>query len=161
MDQNAFTSLVRNFNEKQRTFFYHVLHKINNDSLQFYCFLTGGAGVGKSVVTTALYQAITRYYSKCLSMCPDEIKAVFCAPPGKAAHNIGGLAIHSLFCIPANQNLQYNTNLQYKPLDVQQLDTFRVKFRSLKVIFFDVKSMVGIKMLNYINLRLQEIFATE
>lgn len=88
-------------------------------------------------------------------MCPDEIKAVLCAPTGKAAHNIGGHTIHSLFCIPANQTLQY------KPLDVQQLDTFRVKFRSLKVIFIDEISMVGNKMFNYINLRLQEIFATE
>lgn len=106
MDQNAFTSLVRSLNEKQRTFFYHVLHKIKNDSLPFYCFLKGGADVGKSVVTTAFYQAITRYYSKCLSMCPNEIKVVLCAPAGKAAHNIGALAIHSLFCITANQNLQ-------------------------------------------------------
>lgn len=76
LDQNAFMSLVRNLNEKQRTFFYHVLHKVKNDSLPFYCFLTGGAGVGKSIVTTSLYQAVTRYYSKCLSMCTDEIKAV-------------------------------------------------------------------------------------
>lgn len=46
-------------------------------------------------------------------------------------------------------------------MDVQQLGTFRVKFRSLKVVFIDEISMVGNKMFNFINLRLQEIFATE
>lgn len=124
------------------------MHKIKNEELPFYCFLTGGAGVGKSVLTTALFQAITRYYVKCLSECPDEMKAVLCAPTGKPAHNIGGHTIHSLFCIPENQSLNY------KPLDVQQLDSFRVKFRSLKVIFIDEIFMVGNKVFNYINLRL-------
>lgn len=46
-------------------------------------------------------------------------------------------------------------------MDVQQLGTFRVKFRSLKVVFIDEISMVGNKMFNFINLRLQDIFATE
>lgn len=77
---------------------------------------------------------------------------MLCAPTGKATHNIGGHTIHSLFCIPANQNHRY------KPLDVQQLDNMRVKFQSLKVVFIDEISMVGNKMFNFINLRLQEIF---
>lgn len=140
---------------KDRMFFYHVLNKIKNGDLPFYCFLTGGAGVGESIVTTVLYQAIARYCAKSLSHSPDEIKADLCASTGKAAHNIGGHTIHSLFCIPANQSLKF------KPLDVLQLDTFRVKFRSLKVIFIDEISMVGNKMFNFINLRLQEVFATE
>lgn len=155
MNRTDFMCLTRNLNEKQKVFFYHVLNKIKNDDFPFYCFLTGGAGVGKSVLITALYQAITRYYTKSLADCPDDIKAVLCAPTEKAAHNIGGHTIHSLFCIPANQNLKF------KPLDVHQLDTFRVKFRSLKVVFIDEISMVGNKMFNFINLRLQEIFATE
>lgn len=86
---------------------------------------------------------------------PDDVKTLLCAPTGMAAYNIGGQTIHSLFCIPANQSLKY------KPLDMKQLDSFRVKFRSLKVIFIGEISMVGNKLFNYINLRLQEIFATE
>lgn len=115
--------------------------------------MTGGAGVGKNLLTTCLYQAITRYFAKQPGENLDEIKTVLCAPTGKAAYNIGGQTIHSLFCIPANQNLCY------KPLDAQQLDTMRVKFRRLKIIFIDEISMVGNKMFNFINLRLQEIFA--
>jgi hypothetical protein len=40
---------------------------------------------------------------------------------------------------------------------MQQLDSMRCKFFSLKVIFIDEISMVGKKMFNFINLRLQEI----
>ena len=58
-----------------------------------------------------------------------------CAPTGKAAYNIGGYTLHSLFCIPANQNLRY------KPLDVQQLVYMNVKFKSLEAVFFDEISM--------------------
>ncbi|XP_069114560.1 uncharacterized protein [Argopecten irradians] len=154
ISNEEYLNLVKTLNKKQRLFFDHVLHWFKTEQAPLYCFLTGGAGVGKSVVTTALYQAVTRYFAKCLADSPNDIKAVLCAPTGKAAHNIGGRTIHSLFCIPANQGFKY------KPLDSQQLDTLRVKLNSLKVIFIDEISMVGNRMFNYINMRLQQIFAT-
>lgn len=153
MSDTEYQNKVRSLNEDQKLFFYHVLHMVKTGNFPFYYFLTGGAGVGKSLLTTCLYQAITRYFAKQPGENLDEIKTVLCAPTGKAAYNIGGQTIHSLFCIPANQNLCY------KPLDAQQLDTMRVKFRRLKIIFIDEISMVGNKMFNFINLRLQEIFA--
>lgn len=76
--------------------------KIGN--FPFYNFLTGGTGVGKSLLITCLYQAITRYFAKRPGENLDEIKIVLCALTDKAAYNIEGLTIHSLFCIPANQN---------------------------------------------------------
>lgn len=155
MGNSEYNALVRSLNDKQKIFFYHVLHKIKTDDLPIYCFLTGGAGVGKSLLTTCLFQAITRFYSKKVAYNCDEVKAILCAPTGKAAYNIGGHTIHSTFCIPANQNLKY------KPLDAQQLDNMRVKFRSLKVIFIDEVSMVGNRMFNFINLRLQDIFGKD
>lgn len=155
LGHDAYMDLIRSLNEKQRVFFYHVLHKMKTSDGPFYYFLTGGAGVGKSVVTTALFQALTRFFTKRINESCDDVRVVMCAPTGKAAHNIGGQTIHSLFCIPANQKLKY------KPLDSQQLDTFRVKFQRLRIIFIDEISMVGNKMFNFINLRLQEIFATE
>lgn len=51
--------------------------------------------------------------------------------------------------------------MKYKPLDAQQLDNMREKLRSLKVIFIDDVSMVGNRMLNFINLKLQEIFGKD
>ena len=153
ISNEKYMQMVRALNPTQRVFFNHVLHWIKTEDQPMHYFLSGGAGVGKSVVTTVLYQAITRYFAKQMSSSPDEVQAVLCAPTGKAAHHIGGSTIHSLFCIPANQGFKY------KPLDPQQLDSLRVKFRSLKVIFIDEISMVGKSMFNYINLRLQEIFS--
>jgi len=39
------------------------LHLIKTSEEPFYCFLSGGAGVGKSHVTKALYQAALKYYN--------------------------------------------------------------------------------------------------
>ena len=79
---------------------------------------------------------------------------MICAPTGKAAFNVGGLTIHSAFNIPAEQSFRY------KPLDMQQLNTFQIKYRHLKVVFIDEISMVGQNMFNFINTRLQEILGT-
>jgi len=155
MSYASYIDLLRTLNTKQSAFFYHVLHWFKTEDTPIYCFLTGGAGVGKSIVTTVLYQAITRFFMKKLAECSDNIRAVLCAPTGKAAYNIGGNTIHSLFCIPANQGFSY------KPLDAQQLDFMRVKFKNLKVVFIDEISMVGNRMFNFINFRLQEIFASD
>lgn len=122
VSDTEFKNLAKILNEKQKVFFYHVLHKVKTDDLPIYCFLTGGAGVGKSLLTTCLFQAVSRFFAKRIAENADEVKAVLCAPTGKAAYNIGGHTIHSLFCIPANQNLNY------KHLDAKQLDMMRVKF---------------------------------
>ena len=61
ISNDKYCKLVRSLNEKQRQFFYHVLHsvKTSNDPLRL--FLSGGAGVGKSTVTNVQYEALIRY----------------------------------------------------------------------------------------------------
>ncbi|XP_065931772.1 uncharacterized protein [Magallana gigas] len=80
MNDEEYRKLTCELNVKQKQFFYHILHSVKTDQLPLYCFLSGGAGVGKSVLTTCLYQSIVRYFSKKLADRPDEIKAVLCAP---------------------------------------------------------------------------------
>ena len=116
-----------------------------------YNFLSGGAGVGKSVLLKTLYQALVKFYSHEVGQNPDDMKVMICAPTGKAAHHVGGQTVHSAFHIPADQGFNY------KPLDMQQLSSFQSKFKSLKIVFIDEISMVGKRMFNFINLRLQEI----
>lgn len=142
---------MQGLNNEQRTFFYHILHMVKIKSLPFYTFLSGGGGVGKSVVVRSIYQGLLKYFNHCHS--EDTIKLLLCAPTGKAAYNIGGVTIHSAFSIPANQGFHF------KPLDMQQLNTMRARFQSLKVVIIDEISMVGRSMFNFINLRLQEIMA--
>ena len=142
---------VRSLNHEQKQFFYYMLGKVKKHSLPFYTFLSGGAGVGKSVVTRCIYQGLLKYLNHKRNVNPDSFQIMLCAPTGKAAHNIGGSTIHSAFCIPANQGFQF------KPLDMQQLNSMRARYHSLKMVIIDEISMVGRGMFNYINLRLQEI----
>ena len=151
MQDVDYRAMIGSLNAKQQVFFYNVLHHVKTQNVPLYTFLTGGAGVGKSVVLRSLYQALVKYYSKGAGNNPDDIKVLLCAPTGKAAHNIGGNTIHSAFGIPVGRGFAY------KPLDMQQLDTMRCKYFHLQMVFIDEISMVGKNMFNFINLRLQEI----
>jgi hypothetical protein len=53
-----FRKLVQSLNVEQKEFFYHVLNSVKTDKLPMRLFLSGGAGVGKSTVTNALYEAL-------------------------------------------------------------------------------------------------------
>ena len=154
MSDDDYRALVRSLNEKQRQFFYHVLHSIKtkNDSLRF--FLGGSAGVGKSTVTNALYEALTRFLNSIARENPDDVKVVKAAPTGKAAFNIKGNTLHAAFEIPANRGFQYCA------LDSDRLNTIRTQLKKLKVIFIDEISMVGSGMFNFLNLRLHQIMGT-
>jgi hypothetical protein len=119
------------------------MSKVKKQSLPFYAFLSGGAGVGKSVVTRCSYQGLLKVLNHKKDEHPDAMKLL------KATHNIGGQTIHSAFCIPANQGFNF------RPLDMQQLNSLRARFHSLKIVIIDEILMVGKSMFNYINLRLQ------
>ncbi|XP_062577467.1 uncharacterized protein LOC134239311 [Saccostrea cucullata] len=151
MEDIPYREMLRNLNQQQREFFYHVLHWLKTKKEPLYAFLSGGAGVGKSVLTRALYQALLKFYSHQVHENPDNLHVLLCAPTGKAAHNINGSTIHAAFCIPVGRGFAY------KPLDMQQLNTMRTRYMNLKVIFIDEISMVGHGMFNFVNLRLQEI----
>lgn len=151
VNNEQYLQSVRALNMEQKQFFYHILHKVKCKSLPFYTFLSGGAGCGKSVLIMAIHQAVLKFLSHVHGEDPSSIKILLCAPTGKAAHNIGGCTIHSAFCIPASQGFHF------KPLDMQQLNTLRSRFHDLKIVIIDEISMVGRGMLNFINLRLQEI----
>lgn len=58
MSDDAFRTLAQNLNLKQKDFFYYVYHWLKTETDPLFIFLSGGAGVGKSVVLRALYQAL-------------------------------------------------------------------------------------------------------
>lgn len=144
-------SQIKCLNTEQKSFFYHILHSVKTSLSPFYIFLSGGAGVGKSVVIRCLYQSLLKYLNHQRHEQPDTIKVLLCAPTGKAAHHIGGMTIHSAFCIPVSQGFNF------KPLDMQQLNVLRSRYQNLRILIIDEISMVGRGMFNFINLRLQEI----
>ena len=155
ISEDDYHSLVRSLNEKQQQFFYHVLHSIKTKDDPLRLFLSGGAGVGKSTVTNALYEALIRYLNTIAGENPDDVKVVKTAPTGKAAFNIKGNTLHAAFKIPANRGFEYCA------LDNDRLNTIRTQLKKLKVIFIDEISMVGSGMFNFLNLRLQQIRGTK
>ena len=108
-----------------------------------YTFLTGGAGVGKYVVIRALYQSLYRILNLRDGVNPDDIRILLCANMGFAALNISGQTI----CSALHQKIYQGTNL----LPADELNTFRIKYRHLKVIIIDEISMVGNKTLIFID----------
>ena len=97
--------MVQTLNKEQKEFYYHILHpmKISNDP--FYCFFSGGAGVGKSHVTKPLYQAALKYYNTKAGDGFHQVKVLMLAPTGKAAYNIKGNTIHSALAIPCSLSI--------------------------------------------------------
>ena len=141
--------------QKTTAIFYHVLHSIKTKDDPLRLFLSGGAGVGKSTVTNALYEALIRYLNNVPGENPNDVKVVKTAPTGKAAFNIKSNTLHAAFKIPANRGFQYCS------LDSDRLNTIRTQLKKLKVIFIDEISMVGSDMFNFLNLRLQQIMGTK
>ena len=54
LPDDDYRQMVQTLNKEQKEFFYHFLHQIKTSETPFYCFLSGGAGVGKSHLTKAL-----------------------------------------------------------------------------------------------------------
>ncbi len=154
LDDEKYRQLVQSLNKEQKEFFYHVLHMIKTNQQPLNLFLSGGAGVGKSRATNAIYETLIRFYDHQVGANPDQIKVLKVAPTGKAALNIGGNTIHSVLKIPANRGFAYCA------LDTNTLNAIRSKLRTLKVLLIDEISMVGSTMFNFINLRLQQLIGT-
>ena len=99
--------------KKNDSFFYQVLHSIKTKDDPLRLFLSGGAGVGKSTVTNALFEALIKYLNSVTGEDPDDVKVVKSAPTGKAAFNIKGNTLHAAFKIPASRGFEYCAIFQY------------------------------------------------
>ena len=129
------------------------MHWIKCKDEPVYAFLTGGAGVGKSVVIRALYQTLYRILNLKDGENPDDKRILLCAYMGFAAFNISGQTICSAF----HKKMYQGTN----HLSADELNTFRIKYRNLKIVIIDEISMVGNRTLNFINTRLQQLMGTK
>ena len=150
--KQKYLELLASLNDKQREIFGHVMHSLSTAPDEQVClFITGGAGVGKSVVIRVLYQALHRHFCSDAGQNPEDIRIAVCAYTGLAAYNVQGSTLHSTFCIEPNKKLKY------KQLSDDKRNTLRTKYRDLSVLIVDEVSMVGNGMLNILYHRLQEI----
>ena len=149
LPDEEYLSLLRSLNLRQREFFNHIIHCIKCRYEPIYAFLSGGAGVGKSVVIRALYQRLYRILNLREGENPDDTRVLLCAYMGTAAFNIGGNTICSAF-----HKKMYQTN---QIMSADELNTFRIKYRHLKVVIIDELSMVGKRTFDFIDTRLQQL----
>lgn len=155
MSDDDYRSQIRRLNKEQRCYFNHSLHNFMHSTEPFHEFLTGGAGVGKSVVTRLVIQAAERLLGRKLESNVDSLKVLVLAPTGTAAFNVDGQTVHSGLCIPVNQDL---SNIDdSKKMCNENRDSFQKELADVQLLVIDEISMVGAQLLNYIRLRLQDI----
>lgn len=80
LQDQDYMQLVQTLNEKQKEFFYLILHLILTSEKPFYYFLSGGAGVGKSHLIKLLYQAALKYHNSRAGEDFNEVKILLLAP---------------------------------------------------------------------------------
>lgn len=150
-------SLVRIFNCDQRHFVLHVGHIFTQESpAPFYYFVSGGAGVGKSLLIKGLYQYLMFMFNRVPGINPDDARILLCAYTGKAAFGIGGQTVHSTFGLPVSQCGQ-----TMPELSASTANTLACKLAKVRLIILDEISMLGSRTLNQINRRLQQVFHTD
>lgn len=152
VSDEEFHTIVSTLNKKQYVYLNHVLKSMKCDQ-QLYEIVSGGAGVGKSRLISAVYQALLRHYNSIPGNDPNTLKVLLCAPTGKAAFQIGGLTLHSSFALPINQS-----NAELVPLSADTVNTLHTALFHLKLIIIDEFSMMGAKMFSQVNCRLKQIF---
>lgn len=153
--QEKILETVNQLNFKQRCIYDHVMkHIIQSENSLNLC-ITGGAGVGKSVVLRLLCNSLSRFFNLNEKLAPN-VETVKCvAFTGKAAFLINGETLHHCLAIPPNSNFK-----KYLPLNADKLNTLRMNWQHVKVLLIDEISLVGASFLHFVNRRLQDIYGS-
>ena len=91
---------MMSLNLGQQTIINNIYGLIQNQK-KFNIFLCGPGGSGKSIVIKAIYQMVSRLLNrvKTQSTKDKNLPVILSAFTGKAAYNIDGLTLHSMFCL--------------------------------------------------------------
>ncbi len=157
LSEDKYLNMVRSLNEKQFQVYTHVMQHVSKGNPNpLHIFITGGAGVGKSMVLRCIYQGLLRLTAKKEGENAEDMRIIVAAPTGKAAYYATGTTIHSILKLLPNRNSK-----DYTKLPKEQRAALRLKFKNLHTIIIDEISMVGARMFRDINLRLQEIMGNK
>jgi Tfp pilus assembly pilus retraction ATPase PilT len=133
---------MRMTNMEQRDLILEAIHRTVNDGNPIQIFFTGPAGCGKTFTMRFLMETFNRFSQQHNSAFNAYVA---CASTGMAASAIDGTTVHSAFHISAANH------------ETQALNSFRVAFNNVRIVFIDECSMIGSGMLQMINSRLQHI----
>ena len=149
--------LLMLMNTKQKEVFYSVrqwaLEKAHSKGKQpFFLHVTGGAGVGKSLLIKCIYYEITKILKDRSN--PQDPSVLLTAPTGTAAFTVGGYTIHSALKVPRKLP---NCPSEIKDLAPDQANTLQVKLSNLQLLIIDEVSMVNRRVFHCIHKRLRQI----
>ena len=144
---------LSSLNYQQRLIFDDVVERMassEEDEFQFYLFLTGNAGTGKSYLLRLIIDAVKLIKIKA----GDDLKKpplIVMAPTANAAHIVGGKTIDSVLgFLPGDKN-------RYIKTSESRMATLKHNFEDVSLVICDEISMVGSSKLLKINFRLQDI----
>ncbi|KAB0799246.1 hypothetical protein PPYR_07126 [Photinus pyralis] len=150
LSDDQYLNLCDSLNIEQRDYLMHLISVFKDGKdLPVYHFITGGAGVGKSRLISAIYQSIIKIFR----MSPGQTKeneVLLVAFTGMAAHNIGGVTAHAAFClVPTIGDAE-------KMLPPDKANSMAASLQHLKLIIIDEISMLPAELLNQISSRLKQ-----
>ena len=147
--------LLKCMNKRQQQVLYTVrkwcLDKANGLNPEpFKIFLSGAAGVGKSLLIKCIHYEATKILLQHQSN--QNLQPVFLtATTGLAAFNVDGSTIHSLLKIIKPRKGSYI------PLSENVLNTMNTKLGEMKILVIDEVSMMGSQILEYVHKRLGQL----
>ncbi|CAD7078402.1 unnamed protein product [Hermetia illucens] len=116
LSEQELQTMARSLNADQRDLLQHVVYFFETASVSpppINIFVSGGAGVEKSLLIKAIYQSVTHVFNRSPGSHPDDIRILLWAPTAKAAFGIGGQTIHSAFALLFHkQGTQWQIYLQ-------------------------------------------------
>ncbi|KAK3931277.1 ATP-dependent DNA helicase [Frankliniella fusca] len=154
--ETEFLALINSLNEKQRKYLLNLANLVKtNPSEQFFHFISGGAGVGKSTLINAIKQVLERFWMHQPNSKPEDIRILPVAPTGKAATGINGTTIDSAFGLGFNVKDKLRIG---RVLNSDKRNTLACILSKLKLIILDEISMCNFYKFQAMNSVLQEIF---
>ena len=151
MLQGEYFQLMRKLNTSQWAFINHVLTRLRQGGEPVRIFLSGGAGVGKSVTIQALDETLNRYFKKHEEVDVTSLMVLKLAPTGCAACNIGGMTVHSALRIPVHNNKDVHK------LSPEALSDFQLSLSNIRFVIVDEISLMTSKNLLWLHARLCEL----
>ncbi|XP_068069853.1 uncharacterized protein [Danio rerio] len=151
--------LFRSLNKTQAAIFYTIRRWCQNrvwglNPEQFFYFVSGGAGCGKSHVIKCVYTEATKILQQLPQLREDGDLSIptviLSAFTGTAAFNISGKTLHSILKLPRN------LKPPYQGLG-NSLDDVRAGLRHVEILIIDEISMISKDFFAYINWRFQQI----
>ena len=139
---------MNRLNRGQQCIVYNILSRMMNNE-RFDIFLSGGSGVGKSRVLQAVYQTLCRMLNS--KEDPKNNRVVVGAYTGKAAYNVGGLTLHTLFHLPTK------CGGHIPPLSSAILTKCKKTYGFTLLFIIDEISLVGSKVFGWIISRVNQM----